>query len=200
MVTLGFLKENKSAVVALLMEQGLTAEAADEKYALFSAAVGQLNAFGHSDEVKCHCYWVPGRIEVVGKHTDYAGGRSLLCAISRGFACISVDNDDGVVNVLSEFSGEQHTASLKVGQQKKTALAVSESHRRWPGARSTHVAHARANGCLSRTNGLLSSSDNSILICFTVECFFAFSLLSVLRAPRRHRPPPPPLALPCPRR
>lgn len=24
-------------------------------------------------------FWVPGRIEVLGKHTDYLGGESLLC-------------------------------------------------------------------------------------------------------------------------
>lgn len=29
-------------------------------------------------------FWVPGRIEVLGKHTDYCGGRSLLAAASRG--------------------------------------------------------------------------------------------------------------------
>jgi len=29
--------------------------------------------------------FVPGRIEVFGRHTDYAGGRSLVCAIERGF-------------------------------------------------------------------------------------------------------------------
>jgi len=26
-------------------------------------------------------YLVPGRVELVGKHVDYAGGRSLTCAI-----------------------------------------------------------------------------------------------------------------------
>ena len=30
--------------------------------------------------------FVPGRIEVLGKHTDYAGGQSLTCAVERGFA------------------------------------------------------------------------------------------------------------------
>ena len=29
--------------------------------------------------------FVPGRIELFGKHTDYAGGRSLVCAVDRGF-------------------------------------------------------------------------------------------------------------------
>ena len=26
-------------------------------------------------------YVIPGRIEIVGKHVDYAGGRSLTCAV-----------------------------------------------------------------------------------------------------------------------
>lgn len=33
-------------------------------------------------------FWVPGRIEVLGKHTDYGGGRSLLCAVERGI-CVT---------------------------------------------------------------------------------------------------------------
>lgn len=38
---------------------------------------------------------VPGRIEVLGKHVDYAGGRSLLCAAERGIVLVArarVDN------------------------------------------------------------------------------------------------------------
>ena len=27
--------------------------------------------------------FVPGRIEILGKHVDYAGGRSLVCAVDR---------------------------------------------------------------------------------------------------------------------
>ena len=30
--------------------------------------------------------FVPGRIEVLGKHTDYAGGRTMVAAVERGFA------------------------------------------------------------------------------------------------------------------
>jgi galactokinase len=29
--------------------------------------------------------FVPGRIEVFGRHTDYAGGRTIVCAVDRGF-------------------------------------------------------------------------------------------------------------------
>ncbi len=32
---------------------------------------------------------VPGRIEVLGKHVDYAGGRSLLCTVERGIVVVA---------------------------------------------------------------------------------------------------------------
>ena len=37
---------------------------------------------------------VPGRIEVLGKHVDYAGGRSLLCAVERGFVAVARPHAD----------------------------------------------------------------------------------------------------------
>jgi galactokinase len=38
--------------------------------------------------------FVPGRIEVLGKHTDYAGGRSLLAATEQGFT-VSAEPEAG---------------------------------------------------------------------------------------------------------
>ena len=34
--------------------------------------------------------FIPGRIEVLGKHTDYCGGRSIVCAIDRGFHVVEL--------------------------------------------------------------------------------------------------------------
>jgi galactokinase len=39
-------------------------------------------------------FWVPGRIEVLGKHTDYGGGRSLLCAVERGICVAALPSAD----------------------------------------------------------------------------------------------------------
>lgn len=50
--------------------------------------------------------WVPGRIEFLGKHTDYAGGRSLLCAIERGFCVVASPRVDHVVRVRDARTGE----------------------------------------------------------------------------------------------
>ena len=43
--------------------------------------------------------YVPGRVEFLGKHTDYAGGRSLLMAVERGFRLVAAPRDDGVLRV-----------------------------------------------------------------------------------------------------
>ena len=48
----------------------------------------------HSGRRRAH--FVPGRIEVMGKHTDYAGGNSLLCATAdRGIAMSSAMTVEG---------------------------------------------------------------------------------------------------------
>jgi len=45
-------------------------------------------------------WFVPGRLEVFGKHTDYAGGRSLVAAVPRGFLVAAHPRDDGIVSVV----------------------------------------------------------------------------------------------------
>ncbi len=44
-------------------------------------------------------WFVPGRLEVVGKHTDYGGGRTLVAAVPRGFALAAGPRTDGRVVV-----------------------------------------------------------------------------------------------------
>jgi galactokinase len=51
-------------------------------------------------EVKA--YFVPGRVEILGKHTDYAGGHSLLVAADRGFLCLSAANDSHEIRLVEE--------------------------------------------------------------------------------------------------
>jgi galactokinase len=60
----------------------------DEAVQGFERAVGRLPAWG---------WLVPGRIEIFGKHTDYAGGRSLVGAVPRGFALVAAPRRDAVV-------------------------------------------------------------------------------------------------------
>ena len=46
-------------------------------------------------------WWVPGRIEVLGKHTDYAGGRVLNCATDLGLVIAAVPSREPLVTITS---------------------------------------------------------------------------------------------------
>lgn len=46
--------------------------------------------------------FIPGRIEVLGKHTDYCGGRSIVCAIDRGFH-VEIEENPGPTVVLDNL-------------------------------------------------------------------------------------------------
>ncbi len=59
-----------------------------------------------------HRVSVPGRIEVLGKHTDYAGGRSLLSAVERGFTAVSAPRKDRLVRLIDVGRGDEVTLSL----------------------------------------------------------------------------------------
>lgn len=50
-------------------------------------------------------WWVPGRIEVLGKHTDYAGGNVLVCAVDRGVrADAEAVGGEGVLAVSTAYA------------------------------------------------------------------------------------------------
>lgn len=57
-------------------------------------------------------FLVPGRIEVLGKHTDYAGGRSLVAATEQGFCVLARPRGDRVVQVVDAARIE--TASFEL--------------------------------------------------------------------------------------
>ena len=50
---------------------------------------------------------VPGRLEVFGKHTDYGGGRSLVCAVPRGITMTADQTTDGRVVIVDLATNDQ---------------------------------------------------------------------------------------------
>ncbi len=89
-----------------LREIGLSPEAADEKSKLFATAAGALDSLRAHDgrpsrqTPDAHAYWIPGRVEFLGKHTDYAGGRSLLCAVERGICLLVAPRPDSRLRIV----------------------------------------------------------------------------------------------------
>ncbi len=66
-------------------------------------------------------WFVPGRLEALGKHTDYAGGNSLLGTVDHGITVSLEPGGDGISATTTASPGEQltlrphHAARLPAG-------------------------------------------------------------------------------------
>jgi len=86
-------------------------------------------------------FWVPGRVEFFGKHTDYAGGRSLVAAVPRGFAVAARERPDDIVRVLDARRGGEvsirltDTTTAHRGWHTYVATVVRRLAANFPGAR-----------------------------------------------------------------
>ncbi len=76
------------------------------KQALLDRAEAALARLPGVDDGVIFRFWVPGRIEFLGKHTDYAGGRSLLCAAERGMCVAVASRRDDRLRVHDAITGD----------------------------------------------------------------------------------------------
>ena len=107
-------------------------------------------------------WFVPGRIEVLGKHTDYAGGRSLLCATEQGLGFTATARDDARIRVFSDRFGDFECEigpdlMPPAGHWSVYPMTVARRlARNFPGR--LRGADIRVGGDLPSASGLASSS------------------------------------------
>jgi galactokinase len=96
------------------------------------------HTFGRAPEWR---FLVPGRLEVLGKHTDYAGGRSLVAAVPRGFAIAAHAAHDGTVDIIDAVSAARYSCRLgervagdSSGWSRYAATVVRRLARNFPSA------------------------------------------------------------------
>jgi galactokinase len=95
------------ALAAHLARAGLSSEAAAARARLFSIAHAALTEAGFDPRAGSpRAFYVPGRIEVLGKHTDYAGGRTMVAAAERGFSIVAAPRRDRRVRVIDAVRRE----------------------------------------------------------------------------------------------
>ncbi len=78
-------------------------------------------ALRFGDRTGCRSWFVPGRIEVFGKHVDYGGGRSLLAAIDRGFHIVARPRTDRRVHLLDARSRQTFSGVLDPDLEQRPA-------------------------------------------------------------------------------
>ena len=97
-----------------LVQAGLSLSAAESKVGLYESVARSVEQRGHSGG-PVEFWHVPGRIEVYGKHTDYCGGRSVLCALERGFCIAARARDDGFIRLINVADGSEVIGDVSRG-------------------------------------------------------------------------------------
>jgi galactokinase len=88
-ISLSSLSLDSRKIEDSLLKIGLDKGCLSDKLDLYQMGVEALLNMPSSCEKDAACFWIPGRIEVCGKHTDYAGGKSLLAATTLGFCVVA---------------------------------------------------------------------------------------------------------------
>jgi galactokinase len=172
---------NPSWVGERLAAKGLRQQAAQQKANLFTRAARHLKSRDHSGSAEAMACFVPGRIEVLGKHTDYAGGRSLLATVERGFCTVARVRDDALIRVTDVSDGAQTEFEFngdivpRSGHWSNYPMTVARRlARNFPDAR--RGADIAFISDLPRDAGMSSSSA------LVVSTFFALETVNALGA------------------
>jgi galactokinase len=148
---------------------GLSGDAAELAARHYSEVTTRYaTVFGSTDQARA--WWVPGRIEVLGKHTDYGGGRSLLCAVERGFHVLATRRSDAVVRLVDASTGASIAIPFKADAEPRPGhwtdypiTVVRRVARDFPSARCGMNVVVRSS--LPSASGL-SSSSALVIACF----------------------------------
>ena len=130
--------------------------------------------------------FIPGRIEVLGKHTDYCGGRSIVCAIDRGFHAELHEQPDSIVLLENLDISERIAIDLNdpkslPGHWSNYAVEVVRRLGSNFPERLKNGVKIRFHSDLPKAAGLSSSSALMIMV------FAAFDVANDLRGSARYQ-------------
>ncbi len=172
---------------AQLRKAGMSAEESAVKAALFERLCRELHQLKDvSSPEAAIAYFVPGRLEFFGKHTDYAGGRSILGAIERGICLVASRRADARIRIadigrasLVEFGLDGTIESVRGGWSNFPVTVARRLARDFPEMRTgADIAFASD---LPRASGMSSSS--ALMIAF----FLVFCAVNSLEKSERYR-------------
>jgi galactokinase len=123
--------------------------------------------------------FVPGRIEVLGKHTDYAGGRSLLCAIDRGISASAHPRSDAVIRITDQGRKETRVIRLQVDAEAMVGdwsnYVAVVARRVVANFGATHGADIAFSNNLPVASGMSSSTALTIAVYLALDAANNFS-------------------------
>lgn len=156
-----------------LRSAGMSGAEAAKKTALMEELSAELRGLRPVALDQFSAFFVPGRLEVLGKHTDYAGGCGIICAIEYGLGVVAAPRLDALVRIL-DMGRKSDThfalapdAEPAPGHWSNYAITVARRIARdFPGARTG--ADIVFSSDLPRASGMSSSSALVIAVFFAL--------------------------------
>ncbi len=177
---------DSARATSLLAGGGLRERVATETAPLFADCARAVLASRDGEDADVHAFFVPGRVEVLGKHTDYAGGRSLVAAVERGLCLVASPIDEPTWRVQALDVGGRCAFTIApdlvptVGHWSNYPMTVARRvARNFPHARRGASVAYRGN--LPLDAGMSSSST------VMVANFLAMSAVNDLPASEAYR-------------
>ena len=128
-------------------------------------------------------FFSPGRVNLIGEHTDYNGGHVFPCAISLGTYALVADRQDGKTRIYSmnqegagiiefEMSGLAYDSSKGWANYPMGVVKVFED----AGHKCSHGFDILIYGTLPNGSGLSSSASLEVLTAVILNDAFSFGL------------------------
>ena len=158
---------------AQLSAAGMSAKASAAKAARLEELLRELTLLRGGESKHSCAFFVPGRVEFLGKHTDYAGGRSIICAIERGICMVAAVREDSQIRMLDVKRKSTAEVALSAETEPKRGhwsnfpmTVASRIARDFPGARTgADIVFASD---LPRASGMSSSSALVVAVFFVL--------------------------------
>jgi galactokinase len=116
-------------------------DAGDGVRSLLERCIEALERDGVAVGADACAYSVPGRLEVLGKHTDYAGGSSLLAASEQSMVMLAVPRSDNELRIrpMVLSSGARHAVRAYECERRTGATGVAHSTPEHEAARELRI-------------------------------------------------------------
>lgn len=141
--------------------------------------------YGEGGDLRC--YFAPGRVNLIGEHTDYNGGHVFPCALTLGTYAVVRDRSDRMVRLYSEnFSGRGvvEVSLDDLSMKDKGAWVNYPKGVIWAfegrGLKIPHGLDIAIYGDIPAGSGLSSSASLEVLTGLILKDTFGFDQLSMV--------------------
>jgi len=137
--------------------------------------------FGGAEEARL--FFAPGRINLIGEHTDYNGGYVLPCAIEMGTYCAARSRDDRIVRMYSDNFPETGIMEWKLDELEKRAEAGWSNYSAgmlWAMEEKDFIPEKGFDVCylgdIPNQSGLSSSASIEVVTGYAIKSLFQMDI------------------------